>query len=121
MEAARLHPRRPLPVRTLAAYLDTTGISSGPLFPGTGTSGRLGGAAVAKMLRRRAAEAGVDLNRLSGHSILRAGGITHLAERGLAEWKIQRISRHKTLSILRDYIRQTQEWADHETLAALRL
>lgn len=97
------------PVRALRAWLGASGIESGPIFrPITrhGAMGerRLSDRAVAEVVKRAASAAGLDAGRYAGHS-LRAGLITSAAEAGVLERDIMRHSRHKSVPVMRRYIR----------------
>lgn len=56
------------------------------------------------MVKRCARAAGLDSTQYAGHS-LRAGLITAAAEAGGAERDIMRQSRHKSVPVMRKYIR----------------
>lgn len=90
--------------RALERYIAATKLAHGPLFRAVSTAGRL--------LERRLEATGVrhilaqraDGKGFSPHS-LRAGFITSAAKRGAPEHAIQRTSRHKSVDVLRGYIR----------------
>lgn len=96
------------PVAAVRAWVDAAAITSGALFRRVDRHrrllGRLSGEAVALVVRRRAKQASIDLNALSAHS-LRAGFITTAAMAGVPEAAIQRQSRHRSVAVLRDYVR----------------
>lgn len=122
------------PVAAVEAYLAATGITSGPLFRAVSKSGRLLGrrldaTSVRHILLARHAltlEAGTPVRRLAGspkalsphsqrltpHS-LRAGFITAAAKAGAPEHVIQRTSRHKSVEVLRSYIRSADAFAEN--------
>ncbi len=88
-----------------------------PLFRPIDRHGRLApqalsGHAVAVIVKQRAAAAGLDPERFSGHS-LRAGFCTAAARHGAPAWRIQQISGHKTHASLERYIRAGQLFDDH--------
>ncbi|RYI12604.1 MAG: integrase, partial [Acetobacteraceae bacterium] len=58
----------------------------------------------ALVVKRRAEAAGLDPAAFSGHS-LRAGLATSAAAHGLEERDIQRQTRHRSVAVLRRYIR----------------
>ena len=58
---------------------------------------------VVRVLKRRAAAAGLDPERISGHS-LRSGLVTSAAQQGKDVLRIQALTGHKTLSILAEYV-----------------
>ena len=97
------------PVTALKTWLRDAEIEEGPLFRpfdrwGHPRKGRLTGQSVALIVKRAAEMAGLDQKLFSGHS-LRAGFITNAAQIDVPEWKIQRVSRHKSSAVLRRYIR----------------
>ncbi len=102
------------PVRAYRAWLELAGITEGPVFRGVDRHGniaerRLGGRAVADAVKRAAERAGLDPAKYAGHS-LRAGLITSAAEAGVAERDIMRQSRHKSVPVMRRYIRGATVW-----------
>lgn len=68
--------------------------------------------AVARLVKACAAAAGYDATRFSGHS-LRAGFLTEAASQGATIFKMQEVSRHKTVQILSDYVRAADRFRDH--------
>ena len=66
---------------------------------------RLSGPAVALVVKRRAARAGLDPREVAGHS-LRAGLATSAAAAGVAERVIAATTGHKGPAMLRRYIRE---------------
>jgi integrase len=66
---------------------------------------RLSDRAIALIVKRRAAVAGVDPAGYSAHS-LRAGCATEAAARGVEERDIGRHTRHRSIPVLRGYIRE---------------
>lgn len=97
------------PVATLAAWTTVAGITEGCLFRSVDRHGRVGDSlsdkAVALIVKRRAEAAGLDPERFSGHS-LRAGLATSAAAAGAEERDIQRQTRHRSVVVLRRYIRE---------------
>lgn len=109
------------PVRALRAWLDAAGITDGPIFRPVDRHGhlsvqRLSGKAVARMVKRRVAAAGFDPAVYSGHS-LRAGLATAAASAGVAERDIMRQTRHKSLPMVRRYIRAGSVFRDNAAAA----
>jgi integrase len=97
------------PVRALQAWLERARIEAGPIFRGVNRhgqlqSGQLSDRAVALVVKRRAAAAGLDPERLAGHS-LRAGLATSAAAAGASERKIMDQTGHKSVTMVRRYIR----------------
>jgi integrase len=100
------------PVRALRSWLDAAGITAGAIFRPVNRWGEMGdrrltGRAVADVVKRTAAAAGMNAAVYSGHS-LRAGLITSAAEADVLERDIMRHSRHKSVPVMRRYIRGAQ-------------
>jgi integrase len=100
---------RTCPVRALEAWLSESGISEGQLFRYVNRHGKLQpGAlspyAVALVVKRRAAAAGLDARRYAGHS-LRAGLATAAAIGGASERSIMAQTGHRSVAMVRRYIR----------------
>ena len=98
------------PVRSLRAWRARAKIIEGPLFRqvnrhGKVLEGRLGDRTVALVVKRAVAATGVDAASYAGHS-LRAGLATAAAMAGVSERVIQGQTGHKSLPILRRYIRE---------------
>jgi integrase len=97
------------PVQAVQAWLEQTGICEGPVFRSVNKHGhvmeaRLSGKSVAEVVKRSLVAAGKSARRFAGHSI-RAGLITQAALAGLSERAIQDQSGHKSLAVMRRYIR----------------
>jgi site-specific recombinase XerD len=97
------------PVRAVQEWLDQSGIEEGPVFRsvnkhGEVMEGRLSDRAVAEVVKRSLLAAGKSARRFAGHS-LRAGLITQAAMAGVSERAIQQQSGHKSLAVMRRYIR----------------
>lgn len=97
------------PVRALQAWLEASGITEGPLFRaidrhGNLQPGRLSDKAVALVVKRWAAAAGLDPTKYAGHS-LRAGLATAAAAAGVSERAIMNQTRHRSVMMVRRYIR----------------
>lgn len=67
---------------------------------------------VARVVKRRAEAAGLEVEDFSGHS-LRAGFVTDAARHGASVFKIREVSRHKDLDVLADYVREAELFRDH--------
>ncbi len=109
--------RRLTPLAHLRRWLETAGIVDGPVFRPFWKGGRirptrLSDHAVARILQSRAAAAGLDPSRFAGHS-LRAGFVTEAARNGADIWKIQQVSRHKSMQVLAGYVRDARLFDDH--------
>ena len=109
--------RRLTPLLHLRAWLASAGITEGPVFRPLWKGGRLRDArlsdhAVARIVQARALAAGLDPALYAGHS-LRAGFVTAAARAGAEIWKIQQVSRHKSLQVLSGYVRDARLFDDH--------
>jgi len=109
------------PVRAWRAWLARSGLTDGPAFRAVDRHGRLGARrlsdrAVADMIKRRAAAAGLEGN-FAGHS-LRAGFATESYARGVPELAVMRHGRWRSASVMRGYVEEGALWADN---AAARL
>jgi integrase len=109
------------PVRAWRAWLARSGLTEGPAFRAVDRHGRLGprrlsDRAVADMIKRRAAAAGVE-GVFAGHS-LRAGFATEGYARGVPELAIMRHGRWRSAAVMRGYVEEGALWADN---AAARL
>lgn len=98
------------PVRAWRAWLEASGISEGPAFRSVDRHGRVGttrltAQAVALVLKRHTARAGLDPDEVAGHS-LRAGLATAAAEAGVPERVIAATTGHRGRAMLRRYIRE---------------
>ena len=98
------------PVRAWRAWFQASSITSGPAFRPVDRHGhigatRLSGQAVALVLKRHAARAGLDPSEVAGHS-LRAGLATSAAEAGVPERVIAEQTGHRGTAMLRRYIRE---------------
>ena len=98
------------PVRAWRAWLEVSGITEGAAFRAVARHGRLGptrlsAPAVALVLKRHAARAGLDPGEVAGHS-LRAGLATSAAAAGVPERVIAEQTGHKGTAMLRRYIRE---------------
>lgn len=97
------------PVRSLRRWLDASGIEVGSIFrpidrwAHVGVN-RLSDAAVAKIVKRYVAVAGMDASRFAGHS-LRAGFATAAAKAGKSERAIMAQTGHRSVAMVRKYIR----------------
>lgn len=85
------------------------GPAEGPLFRALNRAGELttapiGGAAVAAMIKRRVAAAGLDPAEYSGHS-MRAGFVTQAVRNGADVQAIMKQTRHKTPAMVAVYAR----------------
>lgn len=102
------HPET-CPVRAVQSWLSESMIDSGPLFRSVNKHGdvqatRLSDRAVANVVQRSLEAAGKSSRGYAAHS-LRAGLITQAALCGVSERAIQDQSGHKSLLVMRRYIR----------------
>ncbi|MDR6224354.1 site-specific integrase [Desmospora profundinema] len=105
------------PVEALQEWLAASKIGHGPLFRPINRHGqirnmRLSDKSVALIVKRRAAEAGLDPRRFSGHS-LRAGLATTAAMAGKDERAIMEQTGHKSTQMVRRYIRDGSLFRDN--------
>ena len=108
---------RTCPVLTLRAWLEASRISSGPVFVSITRGGRIRSARlspidVARTVKAAVEAAGGNPDDFSGHS-LRSGFITSAARAGVAERHIQNQSGHRSLPVLRGYIRRGSLFVDN--------
>jgi len=107
------------PVAALRTWLERAAITDGAVFRPvnrhrTVSPDRLSDRAVALVVKRRAQAAGLDPTRLSGHS-LRAGHATTAAANGATERQIANQTGHRSMEVLRRYIRQGTIFNDNGT------
>jgi len=104
------------PVRALQEWLAAAAITTGPIFRQvdlhTRILARMSPEAVAIVVKRYAAAAGLDPAKYAGHS-LRAGLVTQAAMNDVREISIMRQTRHKTSDMLRRYIREASLFRDN--------
>jgi len=104
------------PVRAWRAWLTCSGLTEGPAFRAVDRHGRLGARrlsdrAVADMIKRRAAVAGLS-GRFGGHS-LRAGFATESYARGVPELAVMRHGRWRSAAVMRGYVEEGALWTDN--------
>lgn len=63
-------------------------------------------------MQARAAAAGYQVADFAGHS-LRADFLTAAARAGASVFKMREVSRHKSLQVLADYVRNAELFRDH--------
>ena len=117
------------PVVALRRWIGIAGLSkSDPLFPrlvpsgrpsgrprknvGRIRPGRLSAQGVARVVQRAASRAGLDAAAVAGHS-LRSGFATEAAAQGAPEHAIMRQTGHRSLAMLRRYIREGDRYRDN--------
>lgn len=111
------------PVKCLSDWVEHAKIESGSLFRGVNRHGhvaaqRLSGEAVCVIVKQRAASAGFDPTRYSGHS-LRAGLATSAAMAGASAWKIRQQTGHASDAMLNRYIRDGDMFTSNAAGAVL--
>jgi integrase len=102
------------PVRALKDWLELSSIVRGPVFRPINRHGQLGaraltGHAVAIIVKRLAAQAGLPVPDLSGHS-LRAGFVTSAAIGGADYPSIMDQTGHESLNTVHGYNRRKDKW-----------
>lgn len=124
IEKAIPHGRFIQPVKLVREWLDAAGITEGPVFRPVSRSGRvraldnlsnpprLTTQAVADIIKKYTAAAGLDASTFGAHS-LRAGYITTAAERGADLARIMDQSGHRDPRTVVGYIRRANAFKDH--------
>lgn len=104
------------PVAALEAWLQASGITSGPVFRAVDRHGNVSKAAmsdrsVARIVKRAAKACGLDETVFAGHS-LRAGFVTTALDRRVDLFKIMDVTRHTEVKTLREYDRRARGFDD---------
>ena len=103
------HEHKTCPVRAWKTWKEVAGITDGQSFRSITRHSKMGASlsdrAVAEIIKRRAQAAGLEYQDYSGHS-LRAGLATAAAQAGVSERVIAKQTGHKSLPVLRGYIRE---------------
>ncbi len=104
------------PAASVQTWLAAAGITEGPIFRavlrGNVLGGPLSGEAVARIVKKRATAAGLDPKPFAGHS-LRAGFLTSAARTGATIFKMQAVSRHRSLEVMSGYVREVEHFTNH--------
>jgi len=105
------------PVRSIQSWIETARISDGPLFRSLDKfqrvqPRRLSDKAVARIVKRRAKAVGLDPERYAGHS-LRSGLATSAAAAGTSERVIMAQTGHRSVEMVRRYIREANLFAEN--------
>jgi len=105
------------PVSAVASWLEKAGITDGPVFrpvtkAGTVGSSRLSDKAVSRAVKGAMAAIGANPDDYGGHS-LRAGLATSAAQNGVEERHIMRQTGHKSVQMVRRYIRDGELFRDN--------
>jgi integrase len=110
------------PVRALQAWLEAAQVAKGRVFRSVSRDGKLGAAAsdkaVARAVKRAARLAGLDPSQFSGHS-LRAGLATAAAKAGKSERAIMKQTGHRSVAMVRRYIRDADLFSDNASAGLL--
>ena len=105
------------PVFNYKKWINISGISSGKIFRQIDRSNKildkLSDKAVALILKWRAEKAGINSDKLAGHS-MRSGIVTSLAKEGVNENEIKKITGHRSSQMVQRYI-QNAEVFDNAT------
>lgn len=112
-------PERPriAAVALLRVWIEAAMIVDGPLFRKLTPQGRLtakpmSDRGVALVVKARAGAAGYDPTLFSGHS-LRAGFLTEAGRQGSNPFRMKEHSRHKSLEMVGEYVRNFELFRDH--------
>jgi site-specific recombinase XerD len=105
------------PVRTVQAWIEQAAIADGWLFRSINRHGKvqvggLSGIDVARVIKKLAVRAGLDPAKYAGHS-LRAGHATAAAIAGASERSIMNQTGHKSVQMVRRYIREGSLFRDN--------
>lgn len=105
------------PVRALQAWLDRAGITEGAVFRGVRATGQVRGGRLslwipALIVKQGAERLGLDPSDYAGHS-LRSGHATSAAANGAQERSIMKQTGHKSVAMLRRYIRDGSLFTDN--------
>lgn len=110
------------PVRATRRWIEVAGLRDGRLLRSIDRHDNLGpslsGHAVAQIVQRAAAAAGLDARRYGGHS-LRAGLATAAAQAGRSERAIAAQTGHRSVAVLRGYIRDGSLFRDNAATGLL--
>lgn len=109
--------RRLRPKTLLLEWMAAAGHKEGPLFRrltrgGELTKDPMSDRAIARLVQRCAADAGLDPTLFAGHS-LRSGFLTEAARQGASIFKMRDVSRHKSVQVLSEYVRDAELFRDH--------
>ena len=105
------------PIKHLRVWLESSGITEGPLFQTMKRGGNLRGkpmhhSDIPRIVKHYAALIGLDPKGIAGHS-LRAGFVTSAAVHHARLDKIMSITRHRNPATVMGYIRDADAFADH--------
>jgi site-specific recombinase XerD len=105
------------PADKLKEWIEAAGILSGSIFRRINRGDHLTGEAlsaqtVALIVKKYADAAGLDVEKLSGHS-LRAGFVTSAAENRASISRIMEVTRHRDPRTVETYVRRADRFKDH--------
>ena len=109
--------RRIRPKALLLAWMGLAAHQDGTLFRKLTPADRLtarpmSDRSIARIVQKHAAAAGYDPTEFAGHS-LRAGFLTEAEANGASIFKMQEVSRHKSVQVLSAYVRSREMFRDH--------
>ena len=109
--------RRLQPKVLLVRWVAQAGITDGVLFrrltkQDALTPEPMSDRAVARLVQAKALAAGYDPQRFAAHS-LRSRFLTAAARSGASVFKMREVSRHKSMQVLADYVRDAELFRDH--------
>jgi hypothetical protein len=105
------------PVEALRSWTTAAGITSGAVFrPVTKgqhvQTSRLTDRGLVQIIKRHATRVGLDPREFSGHG-LRAGFLTSAAARGANIFRMADQSRHRSMEVVRGYVRSVELFKHH--------
>ena len=108
---------RTCPIRALKRWIEVAALEEGPLFRsvdrhGRLSSGRMDSGSVGRIVKRAVERTGRDPKDFGAHST-RAGFITSAAANGASEHSIAKTSNHRSVQVLRSYIRAASRFDDN--------
>ncbi len=108
---------RTCPVRAVRAWVEAAGLTVGPLLRavdrhGRVSEGRMDGGSVGRIVKRAVERTGRDPQEFGAHST-RSGFITSAAANGASEHSIAKTSNHRSVQVLRSYIRAATRFDDN--------
>lgn len=110
------------PVRSLAAWMGASLITTGPIFRSLNRHGHLGtrlsGRSVALIVKRSAQAVGIEAEHLAGHS-LRAGLATAAAKAGKSSRAIMKQTGHRSERMVAKYIRDASLFTENAAAGLL--
>jgi len=112
------------PVRAVEEWLEKAGIETGAVLRRMQQGEVVGQArltpqSVALVIKELASRVGLDPARYAGHS-LRSGFLTSAARNRANIFKMADQSRHKSLDVLREYVRNEERFEDHAAAGLLK-